>query len=107
MERHDPLPPDASTREDLWFSNTDWTQLLRLARLYGYDPARLENKTSVSAEELSLLGSAIAESLPDIPGHNASAGKAISEMSAFEWFSGPRRSKLLEFVRFCKLTHLI
>ncbi len=97
----------SNKREDLWFSATDWNQLLRLSSLYGYDPKRLENKSSVSAEELSLLGKAISDSLSDIPNHNASNGKSLEEMSFFEWFSGPRKEKLIEFVRFCEQTHLI
>jgi len=85
-----------------WFSATDWAKLLYMASLYGYDPSEQRQGAPLSWEELDQLAEAVELALDDIPNHNATGGKKPFQMSPFEWFSGPRKSKLKDFLAFCK-----
>jgi hypothetical protein len=89
------------------FSPVDWIKVLHLASLFGFDPANLEDDEPITAEEIGAIALAVEESLDDIPNHNASGGKKAHQMSPLEWFSGARKEKLCDFVKYCREAEIL
>lgn len=98
---------DDSLSGELWFSGTDWAKLLHLAAIFGYDPFVRGPDEAITPEELASIAMAVEDALDDVPNHNATGGKTASQMSPLEWFSGPRKQRLRDFLHFCKESKIL
>ncbi len=132
-----------SSEATMLFGHESWLALLGLAFRYGWRPhgttepahwdfnpwARSEPQWTgkdyfstlgqqVSREDAAAMASALTSALPDIPTHDALAGKSgwrldlpdappiqwvhqDQPLNGLEYFSGPRKVKLQQFIDYC------
>jgi hypothetical protein len=119
---------------DFAFNLFAWGNTLRLACMYGWEPAgtRAPRKWGrkgkrppweggydtndgqrVTDEDAAALADALERALPDVPTHDALAHKTRevggircipydADVSPLEYLSGKGRTRLTEFIRFCR-----
>jgi hypothetical protein len=94
-----------------WLDDRSWDRVRKLARAYGWEGAALEPGDYVNEEEAARLAEALEEALPDIPDHDAVAGRTewigdyhvpTAEVTPTEWFSGAAKIYYKEFIRHCR-----
>jgi hypothetical protein len=94
-----------------WFDDRSWSRILDLARVYGFEEARMEPGDYVDEGKAARLADALERALPDIPDHDAVRGRTerigdyhlpTTDVASTEWFSGPAKTYYKELIRHCR-----